>query len=89
MIDAQGLEKFAMLRRQLRDIAGIVETRPGVFSCAGSPMVELVSNAGKVSAQFRGAGSSMPVMRFDLEDPLASRKLLDETKRRVAKQVDD
>ena len=89
MIDAQGLAKFATLRRQLRDIAGIVETRPGVFSCAGSPLIELVSNGDEISAQIRSTGSSFPAMRFDLEDPLASRKLVDETKRRVARQLED
>lgn len=89
VLDAQTLARFATLRRQLRDIAGMVESRPGLFSCSGLPLIELVSNAEKAFAELRGAGSSVPVIRFDLDDPLAVRKLVDEARRRVARQGDD
>ncbi len=85
--DAEKLAQLGGLRRQLRDIKGVVEARPGVFVLAGKPFIELVG--GEVVAAELRAGGGLPAQRYSLGDALASRKLVDEARRRAQRSDDD
>jgi hypothetical protein len=87
--DADTLARIAPLRRQLRDIKGISESRAGVFACAGKPLIELVMRDTKLLAELRGAGAGQTVLRFEVDEPLQARKLVEEARRRVARMDDD
>jgi hypothetical protein len=87
--DPETLAALAPLRRQLRDIKGLTELRAGVFVCAGRPLVEFVMRETKAVAELRGSGPGQTVARYELADPVATRKLVDEARRRVARMDDD
>lgn len=87
--DADTLARLAPLRRQLRDVRGIVESRAGLFACAGKPFIELVVRDAKVIAELRSQGAAGGVLRFSVEDPTEARKLVDEARRRVGRMDDD
>lgn len=80
MPDAAALVVYATLRRQLRDIKGLTETRPGVFSLGGKVLVEFQDTPDGITAQLR---SGERATRFALNTPVEQRKLVEETKRKV------
>lgn len=77
---------YGALRRQLRDIKGLVEKRCGVFEANGKPLVELHAEGGAVVAVLRSRHGES---RYPLANPVDQRKLVDEARRRVLKLDDD
>lgn len=90
-LDDEALAQLTLLRRQLRDLKGLTESRPGVFTYGGRPFLEFVRRDHEpVYAELRNANSgSAAIMRFATDQPGAQRQLLDEAKRRLAKLTDD
>lgn len=80
------LLEYGALRRQLRDIKGLVEKRTGVFEAQGKPLVELHADGTAIVAVVRSRHGET---RYALGTPVDQRKLIDEAKRRVLKLDDD
>ena len=84
---AEALEAHKPLVRQLREIKGVTEARPGVLHLRGKPFVTfLVDGDGLVAELLKPGGSG--VDRLPLDSPPQHRKLVDEAKLR-AKRLDD
>jgi hypothetical protein len=86
--DAKALETLLPLLRQLRDIKGVKEARPGVFHCRGTPFIHFHDEQGALHAELKKAGGS-GFDRYPLATPAAQRKLVDDAKRRAARGDDD
>lgn len=87
MPSAEALEAQRPLVRQLREIKGVSEARPGVLLLRGKPFVTfLVAGDGLVAELLKPGGSG--VDRMPLDSAPRQRKLLDEAKLR-AKRLDD
>lgn len=76
------------LLRQLREIKGVREARPGEFQCRSQPFIRLVDTGNQPVAELRKRGAG-GFDRFAIDTPPAQRKLLDEAKRRAAAMDDD
>jgi hypothetical protein len=91
-LDSDSLNEVSELRRQLRALKGLTETRPGVFTYGGMPFLEFHKGAGGglVEVELRNANTgSAAVTRLGASTPLESRKVLDEARRRLARLTDD
>lgn len=88
--DSSVLARYATVRRQLRDVPGLTEKRPGVYAAGSTPVVEFDQGAdGSVALVLKRPVSSSAATRFAADDPVATRKLVDELKRIVARLADD
>lgn len=87
--DPETLQPLQPLLRQLREIKGVVETRPGTFQLRGKTFVRVVPHplTGALQAEVLKPGGS-GVDRLPLGSPAAERKVVDEAKLR-AKRLDD
>ena len=86
--DAAALQRLLPLLRQLRDIKDLREKSPGIFYLRGSAFVHFHAEDGTLCADLkrpRGGGFD----RYPVETPVDQRKLVDEARRRVARQDDD
>ena len=86
--DSKTLEPLLPLLRQLRDIKGLREVRPGVFHCRGVAFIHFHDEQGELVADLKKAGGS-GFDRYPLATPPAQRKLLDDAKRRAGRGDDD
>jgi hypothetical protein len=86
--DAKALEPLLPLLRQLRDIKGLKEVRPGVFHCRGAAFIHFHADDGRFFADLKKAGGS-GFDRYGLATPPEQRKLVDDAKRRAARGDDD
>ena len=86
--DSKALEPLLPLLRQLRDIKGLREVRPGVFHCRGAAFLHFHDEQGELVAELKKAGGS-GFDRYSLATPPAQRKLLDDAKRRAGRGDDD
>lgn len=84
--DPAALAALLPLRRQLRDIKGLRELRPGVFEMRGQRFIEL--HADGLSAELRKAGGS-GTDRYPIDTPPGQRKLVDDARRRAAHADED
>jgi hypothetical protein len=84
---AEALEGHKPLVRQLREIKGVSEARPGVLLLRGKPFVTFVVAGEDLVADLLKPGGS-GVDRMPLGSPPQQRKLVDEAKLR-AKRLDD
>jgi hypothetical protein len=82
------LQTLLPLLRQLRDIKGLREIRPGIFYCRGAAFVHFHDDGGTLFADLKKAGGS-GFDRYALATPAAQRKLVDDTKRRAGRGDDD
>jgi hypothetical protein len=90
-LDGATLTELATVRRQLRELKGLTESRPGVFTYGGMPFLEFVRDAqGMVQGQMRNANTgSAAVTRMAAANAVDARKLVDEARRRLARLTDD
>lgn len=86
--DPTALQALLPLLRQLRDIKGLREARPGVFQLRGNPFLQFRVDAGVAVAELKKAGGS-GFERYGLETAVQQRKLIDDAKRRAARSDED
>jgi hypothetical protein len=86
--DSSTLHALLPLLRQLRDIKGVREARPGVFQLRGNPFLQFLVDAGAPVAELKKAGGS-GFDRYGLETAVQQRKLIDDAKRRAARSDED
>ena len=86
--DDAALARLLPLLRQLRALPGLREMKPGIFYLKGSAFVHFHEEAGALIADLkraRGGGFD----RYPVDAPPGQRKLIDDAKRRVARQDED
>ena len=86
--DAAALQPLQALLRQLREIKGVREVRPGVFQIRGSAFIQFLSDGGASHAELKKPGGS-GFDRFPLDTPPQQRKLVDEARLRAGRLDDD
>jgi hypothetical protein len=86
--DDDTLKTLLPLLRQLRDIKGVRESRPGAFTVRGVAFINLQAEAGGLWAELKKAGGS-GFDRYPLQTPAEQRRLADDAKRRAAALDDE
>jgi hypothetical protein len=86
--DPKALEPLAPLLRQLRDIKGLKEVRPGTFYLRGAAFIHFHDEQGLLSADLKKPGGS-GFDRYLIATPPEQRKLVDDAKRRASRGDDD
>jgi hypothetical protein len=82
------LSSFTALLRQLRDIKGLTEKRPGIYYYRATAFLHFHNTDDVIDADMkRVPGSGFD--RFKVDTPEQQRKLVDEAKKRVKKLEDD
>jgi hypothetical protein len=82
------LATFTALLRQLREIKGLSEKRPGIYYFKATAFLHFHNTHGVIEADMkRVPGSDFD--RFKVDIPEQQRKLVDEAKKRVKKLEDD
>jgi hypothetical protein len=81
--DEAALQPLALLLRQLREIKGLREMRPGVFQVKGGTFIQFHDESGALIAELKKAGGS-GFDRYSVDAPPGQRKLVEDAKRRVA-----
>ena len=86
--DETALQRLLPLLRQLRDIKGLREMKPGIFYLKGSAFIHFHDEAGALVADLKKAGGS-GFDRYLVDAAPGQRKLVDDAKRRVARSDED
>ena len=86
--DAKALEVLLPVLRQLRDIKGLKEVKPGIFYCRGAAFLHFHDDHGHLVADLKKPGGS-GFDRYPVDTPPAQRKLVDDAKRRAGRGDDD
>ncbi len=86
--DADALARLAPVLRQLRDIKGVREERPGTFLARREAFVQFHEDGDGLYADLKKAGGS-GFDRYPLATPAQQRKLVDDAKLRAARLDDD
>jgi hypothetical protein len=86
--DEAALQKLLPLLRQLREIKGLKEMKPGIFYLKGSAFIHFHSDAGALVADLKKAGGS-GFDRYAVDAAQGQRKLVDDAKRRVGRSDDE
>ena len=86
--DATALQPMQALLRQLREIKGVRELRPGTFQVRGAAFIQFHTENGALHAELKKPGGS-GFDRFALETPPQQRKLLDEARLRAGRLDDE
>ena len=86
--DPKALEPYLPLLRQLREIKGLKEIRPGIFQMRGNAFLHFHSDPGSVYADLKKPGGS-GFDRYPLATPADQRKLADDAKRRASRADED
>ena len=86
--DPDPFQAVQSARRQLREIKGVREVRPGVFQVRGSAFIQFLDDGGTVHAELKKPGGS-GFDRFALDTPPQQRKLVDEARLRAGRLDDD
>jgi len=86
--DAAALQRLQPLLRQLREIKGLREMKPGTFYLKGSAFIHFHDEGGALIADLKKAGGS-GFDRYPVDAPAGQRKLVDDAKRRVARSDED
>ncbi len=84
--DPAALAALLPLRRQLREIKGLRELRPGVFELRGSRFIELHADGRSAELKKPGGSGYDP---YPIDTPPAQRKLVDDARRRAAHADED
>ena len=82
------LQALLPLLRQLRDIKGLREVKPGIFYCRGAAFVHFHDEAGTLVADLKRAGGS-GFDRYAVDTAPGQRKLVDDARRRAGRGDDD
>ena len=86
--DEAALQRLLPLLRQLREIKGLREMKPGIFYLKGSAFIHFHEEAGALVADLKKPGGS-GFDRCPVDTPPQQRKLVDDAKRRVARLDED
>ena len=86
--DETALVRLLPLLRQLREIKGLRELKPGIFYVKGSAFIHFHDEAGALIADLKKAGGG-GFDRYPVDTAPGRRKLVDDAKRRVARQDED
>lgn len=86
--DDAALARLLPLLRQLREIKGLREMKPGTFYLKGSAFIHFHDEAGALVADLKRAGGS-GFDRYPVDAATGQRKLVDDAKRRVARHDED
>ena len=86
--DEAALQRVLPLLRQLREIKGLREMKPGIFYMKGSAFIHFHDEAGALVADLKKAGGS-GFDRYSVDTPPGQRKLVDDAKRRAGRSDDD
>jgi hypothetical protein len=86
-IEPGALQAVQAVLRQLREIKGVREARPGVFQLRGKPFVQFRLEGGVLQADLLKPGGA-GFDRFPVAEPPQQRKLVDEARLR-AKRLDE
>ena len=86
--DEAALARLLPLLRQLRAITGLREMKPGIFYLRGSAFIHFHDEAGALVADLKRA-SGGGFDRYPVDAAPGQRKLVDDAKRRVARQDED
>ena len=86
--DTDALQRLLPLLRQLREIRGLLEVKPGVFQLKGRVFVQFQDEGGALVAELGKAGGA-GFDRYPVDSPPVQRKLVDDARRRVARLDDD
>ena len=86
--DAAALQPLQGLLRQLREIKGVREVRPGTFQVRGAPFAQFHAENDVVYAELKKPGGS-GFDRFATTTPPEQRKLVDEARLRAGRLDDD
>jgi len=83
----EALKKLQPVLRQLREIKGLREMKPGIFYLKGSAFIHFHDEAGALVADLKRARGGFD--RYPVDTPVGQRKLLDDAKRRVDRGDDE
>jgi hypothetical protein len=86
--DEAALQRLLPLLRQLREIKGLRELKPGIFYLKGSAFVHFHDDAGALVGDLKKAGGS-GFDRYPVDTAPGQRKLLDDAKRGVNRHDDE
>ena len=86
--DEAALARLLPVLRQLREIKGLREMKPGIFHLKGSAFIHFHDEAGVLVADLKKAGGS-GFDRYPVDAAPGQRKLVDDAKRRVARHDED
>ena len=86
--DEAALKPLLPLLRQLREIKGLREMKPGIFYLKGSAFIHFHDEAGALVADLKKAGGS-GFDRYPVDTPPGQRKLVDDAKRRAGRSDED
>jgi hypothetical protein len=79
--DEAALQRLQTLLRQLREIKGLREMKPGIFYLKGSAFIHFHDEAGALFGDLKRSRGGFD--RYTVDTPVGQRKLLDDAKRRV------
>ena len=86
--DEAALQRLLPLLRQLRELKGLREMKPGIFYLKGTAFIHFHDEAGALVADLkntRGTGFD----RYVVDTPPGQRKLVDDAKRRLNRHDED
>ena len=86
--DEAALQRLLPLLRQLREIKGLREMKPGIFYLKGSAFLHFHADAGALVGDLKKASGS-GFDRYPVDAAPGQRKLLDDAKRRVNRHDDE
>ena len=86
--DEAALQRLLPLLRQLREIRGLREMKPGIFYMKGSAFIHFHDEAGALVADLKKAGGS-GFDRYAVNTPPGQRKLVEDAKRRAGRGDED
>jgi len=86
--DPSALQAVLPLLRQLRDIKGLREVKPGIFYCRGAAFLHFHDENGTLVADLKkGGGGGFD--RYPVDTPPGQRKLVEDARRRAGRGDDD
>ncbi len=86
--DASELQALQPLLRQLREIKGLREVRPGAFQLRGMAFVQFEVHGGALQADLRKPGGS-GFDRYTIDTAPRQRKFIDDARQRAGRLDDE
>ena len=86
--DEAALKRLLPLLRQLREIKGLREMKPGIFYLKGSAFLHFHDDAGALVGDLKKTSGS-GFDRYPVDTATGQRKLLEDAKRRVNRHDDE
>jgi hypothetical protein len=86
--DPAALQRVLPLLRQLRELKGLREMKPGIFYLRGSAFLHFHEDGGALVADLKKAGGG-GFDRYPVDTQPGQRKLVDDAKRRLGRADED